>query len=177
MDECVIKRWNYAMTNLLNPGKITLKGIIDEDFANYRVPSMTLMFPHCSFKCGIEYCQNSELANSENITVSIDDVCRRYLNNPISESIVLQGLEPFDSWEELYEFIWTLRIHYDCSDDIVIYTGYNKYEIADKVDELATLASNIIIKFGRYKTGDNPHYDEVLGVNLASDNQYAERIS
>ena len=36
---------------------------------------------------------------------------------------------------------------------------------------------NIIIKYGRYIPNQTPHRDEVLGVNLASDNQYAERIS
>ena len=35
---------------------------------------------------------------------------------------------------------------------------------------------NIIIKYGRYIPDQEPHYDEVLGVNLASDNQYAERL-
>ena len=38
--------------------EIILKGIIDEDFVNYRVPSMTLMFPKCSFKCEKEYGEN-----------------------------------------------------------------------------------------------------------------------
>jgi hypothetical protein len=37
--------------------------------------------------------------------------------------------------------------------------------------------SNIIIKFGRFIPNQEPHYDEVLGVKLASDNQYARRIS
>ena len=36
---------------------------------------------------------------------------------------------------------------------------------------------NIIIKYGRYITNQEKHYDEVLGVYLASENQYAERIS
>jgi hypothetical protein len=35
---------------------------------------------------------------------------------------------------------------------------------------------NIIIKYGRYIPNQTPHYDEVLGVYLASDNQYAVRI-
>jgi hypothetical protein len=35
---------------------------------------------------------------------------------------------------------------------------------------------NVIIKYGRYIPNQTPHYDEVLGVNLASDNQYAERL-
>jgi hypothetical protein len=36
---------------------------------------------------------------------------------------------------------------------------------------------NIIIKYGRFIPNHQPHYDEILGVKLASDNQYAERIS
>lgn len=157
--------------------EIILKGIIDEDFVNYRVPSMTLMFPKCTFKCGAEYCQNSALVRSDNITVDIGDLCKRYINNPITEAIVCQGMEPFDSWDELYELIWTLRIHFDCHDDIVIYTGYNRNEIKDKIEELQRLASNIVIKFGRFVPNQESHYDETLGVKLASDNQYAERIS
>ena len=50
-------------------------------------------------------------------------------------------------------------------------------EIAEQIEELSCLASNIVIKYGRYIPGQTPHYDEVLGVKLASDNQYAERIS
>ena len=58
----------------------------------------------------------------------------------------------------------------------MIYTGYYPNEIAD---ELAALRKfkNIIVKFGRYQPGQKSHYDEVLGVDLASDNQWAERIS
>ena len=158
-------------------GRIKLVGIIDDDFVNYKVPSMTLMFPYCAFKCGIDYCQNSALAHGEIINIGISEICRRYINNPITEAIVCQGLEPFDSWEELYNFIWTLRIHFDCHDDVVIYTGYNKDEIMDKIEELQVLTSNIVVKFGRFIPNQKPHLDEVLGVKLASDNQYAERIS
>ena len=35
---------------------------------------------------------------------------------------------------------------------------------------------NIIIKYGRFIPGDKPHRDELLGIDLASQNQYAERI-
>ena len=35
---------------------------------------------------------------------------------------------------------------------------------------------NIIVKFGRYIPDTDQRYDEVLGVILASDNQYAERL-
>jgi hypothetical protein len=36
---------------------------------------------------------------------------------------------------------------------------------------------NIYVKFGRYLVGQEPHYDEVLGVTLASDNQYGKKVS
>jgi len=156
--------------------KITLKGIIDEDFVNYRVPSMTLMFPYCSFKCGTNYCQNWSLTREEDIRIPVDKICERYINNPISEAIVFQGLEPFDSYNDVYKFISTLRNKYHCMDNIVIYTGFDKDEIVDKVEELK-IFKNIIIKFGRYIPGQDAHYDDVLGVKLSSNNQYAERIS
>lgn len=156
--------------------KIILKGIIDEDFVNYRVPSMTLMFPYCTFKCGVEYCQNSNLAESNNISVDIDELCKRYVNNPITGAVVCQGMEPFDSFIELYSFISTLRKEYDCDDYIVIYTGYEKNEIINAVKKLREFP-NIIIKYGRYIPDQESHYDEVLGVKLASNNQYAETLS
>ena len=154
---------------------ITLKGIIDEDFVNYKVPSMTLMFPKCSFKCGETMCQNSGLLDADNITIDIDTLCKRYINNPISEAIVCQGLEPFDSFSELLALISRLRIQYDVLDDIVIYTGYERTEIEELITKLKDY-KNIVVKFGRYIQGDDLHNDKILGVNLASSNQYAERI-
>ena len=168
MDECFSERRYNAM--------IILKGIIDEDFVNYRVPSMVLEFPNCSFKCGKENCQNYGMVNTENIVTTVERIFDRYINNPITDAIVFQGLEPFDSWEEMKELLFHIRIHESCFDDIVIYTGYNKDEINDKIEYLKHMYSNIIIKYGRYISGQNPHYDNILGVKLASDNQYAERI-
>ena len=86
----------------------------------------------------------------------------------------MQGLEPFDSWNDLIKLVDCLRR--STNDDIVIYTGYNKEEIINKVCLLSNY-KNIIIKYGRYITNQEKHYDEVLGVYLASSNQYAERIS
>jgi hypothetical protein len=158
---------------------ITLKGIIDEDFVNYKVPSMTLMFPKCSLKCdkecGQPICQNSSLLHEANITVNIDKLIDRYLNNPITEAVCFQGMEPMDSWKELQEYVYRFRVKKHCEDPIVIYTGYNKYEILDKLTQLA-FYKNIIVKYGRYIPGQSSHYDEILGVYLASDNQYAEML-
>ena len=151
-----------------------IKGLISEDFVNYKKTAMTIMFPYCTFKCGTEYCQKSPLAKTENIELDISDIVIRYLNNPITEAVVMQGLEPFDSWNDLIKFTDCLRM--SSNDDIVIYTGYNKEEIINKVCLLSNY-KNIIIKYGRYIPNQEKHYDEVLGVYLASENQYAERIS
>ena len=151
-----------------------IKGLITEDFVNYKKASMTIIFPYCTFKCGEDYCQNSPLTKSPIIEISIDDLVNRYNNNPITEAVVMQGLEPFDSWSDLKEFIKKIREYNN--DDIVIYTGYNKDEVIKYVKELSVYP-NIIVKFGRYIPNQEKHYDDVLGVYLASNNQYAERIS
>jgi hypothetical protein len=62
------------------------------------------------------------------------------------------------------------------NDDIVIYTGYNESEVSEQIERLRYF-KNIIIKFGRYIPNQQAHYDDILGVNLASNNQYAIKIS
>ena len=151
-----------------------IKGLISEDLVNYKKPSMTIIFPYCTFKCGEGYCQNSELAKAPIIELNINNLVDRYINNPITEAVVMQGLEPFDSWNDLIEFVKQLRESTD--DDIVIYTGYYKEEIIDKV-EILRKYKNIIIKYGRFLYNDKPIFDDILGITLASSNQYAERIS
>lgn len=156
-----------------------LKGIIEEDFVQYKKPSMFLIFPKCSFKCdkecGRPICQNGALANSEEIEIDIkQDIIWKYMDNPITEAIVCGGLEPFDSWEDLKCLIMNLR--YYTPDDIVIYTGYREYEVSREKIEWLELYGNIIIKFGRFIPDQPSRYDEILGVNLASNNQYAKRL-
>lgn len=151
-----------------------VKKIIDEDLSNYKKPSMFICTPRCTMKCGEELCQNSPWLKQPDIEIDPIDIMQRYESNGLTEAVVLAGLDPMDSWVDLYNFIFLFRSVTD--DDIVIYTGYTKCEIADKV-ELLKQFPNIIIKFGRYIPNQKPHYDEVLGVDLASDNQYAERIS
>lgn len=154
-----------------------VKNIVFEDFVNYKKASMYIAFPNCSFKCGKGLCQNSALAKQECINISYDAIVRKYLSNDLTNAIVFAGLEPFDDFIDLEHLIHEFRIYTE--DDIVIYTGYNKDEIQKEIDYLKNITGykNIIVKFGRYIPNQNPHYDEVLGVNLASDNQYAERIS
>ena len=151
-----------------------IKGIIDEDFINYKKPCMVIEFPYCSFKCGKQVCQNGALANSPNINIERMDLVDRYLKNDITQSIVMQGLEPCDSWDDLITLIFLFRCY--TNDDIVIYTGYNESEVSEQIERLRYF-KNIIIKFGRYIPNQQAHYDDILGVNLASNNQYAEKIS
>lgn len=152
--------------------------IVDEDFANYKKPSMFLIFPYCDFKCdkenGNHICQNSSLANEPTINVDIDKLCVRFLNNPITESIVCGGLEPLCSQNDLFCFIFKLRNDYGFTGDIVIYTGYTEQELA-KFQPFFT-DNHLIIKFGRFIPNEEKHYDEILGVQLASNNQYAKRF-
>lgn len=155
-----------------------VKDILYEDFINYKKPSMFIAFPRCDFKCekecGERVCQNGALAKSPDIDIDVDIIVKKYLNNPITKAVVCGGLEPFDSWSDLLLFIEKFREK--SQDDIVIYTGYNKEEIVDRINILKQFP-NIIIKTGRFVPGHEKHYDEVLGVYLASDNQKAERIS
>lgn len=151
-----------------------VKKIIDEDFSNYKKPSMFICTPCCTMKCGKELCQNSPWLKQPDIEINPIDIIQRYKNNGLTQAIVFGGLDPFDSFADLCSFISMFRSV--SNDDIVIYTGYNEWEIKYEIDMLL-IFSNIIIKFGRYIPNQEPHYDEVLGVKLASDNQYAEKIS
>lgn len=155
-----------------------LKGVIFEDWVNYKKCSMVLEFPYCDFKCnrdcGMEVCHNYHMKDYELLNIDIDYLISEYMNNDICESVVCQGLEPFDSFDELLEFIDEFRKV--SKDDIVIYTGYYLEEIYSKINELRKYR-NIIIKFGRFIPNQEKRYDELLGVWLSSDNQYAKRIN
>lgn len=157
---------------------MVVKDIVAEDFVNYKKPSMFIIFPYCSFKCEKEcnknICQNSNISQLPNIEVKNDTILLSYLSNPITHAMVFGGLEPFDSWEDMLSLIEDFRRVSD--DDVVIYTGYTEDELQDKVLILQQY-DNIIIKFGRYVPDKESHYDELLGVDLANDEQYARKIS
>ena len=159
---------------------IRLKNIIDESFQDYKKPSMILTTCKCDWKClkeqnlDISICQNSKLANQKTINISIDKIIDRYVNNPITQAIVIAGLEPFLQSDEVMSFIKLFREKY--KDDIVIFTGYYPEEISNQLDQLKKY-KNIIVKFGRYQHNSNEKYDEILGVYLVSENQFAEKIN
>ena len=158
-----------------------LKNVVLEDFVNYKIPSMFLITSFCDFKCCHEgnfnesVCQNNPLVQQKTKDISLEYLYNSYINNPITKAIVVGGLEPFLQFKELYDLIKYFRDN-GCEDDFIIYTGYYKEEIIPEIETLKEFP-NIIIKFGRYKPNEKEHYDEILGVKLASNNQYAERIS
>ena len=128
-----------------------IKRLVDEDFVNYKKPSMFIAFPSCTWKCekecGKKMCQNKELASSKSIEIDCEKIVQRYINNPITSALVCGGLEPFDSHDDLIELIDYFRKHTD--DDIVIYSGYTEPEIYQCLSPLKQY-DNVIIKFGRY---------------------------
>lgn len=159
-----------------------IKNLIEEDFVNYKKPSMFIGMPRCNFKCdkecGEEVCQNSDLALSPNIEIDSIDIVKRFFNNPITNAIVFGGLEPFDDFNDMHEIIKLIFIK-SITDaeisnypDVVIYTGYYPNEIKSKLEQLLPycLELNIIIKFGRYIPNRQSKIDNLLGVELASDN-------
>ena len=156
-----------------------IKGIIAEDFINYKEPSMVIEFPicknfKCDKKCGKQVCQNSSLAASPDVDISIIRIVKMYMENNITKAIVFQGLEPFDSKYDLYQLVKMFREY--TNDNIIIYTGYTETELEYEIEILKRLSKNIIIKFGRFIPDQPSHYDEILGVSLASSNQYAKKI-
>ena len=157
-----------------------IKQLLKEDNINYKKQSLFIGFPTCTWKCEREanckgMCQNMLLAKAPDIIVTYQEIVNVFEESPLNEAIVCGGLEPFDSWDELLGFIKEFRKNFQA--DIVIYTGYTEKELNDKIEIILNQnIKNIIIKFGRYRPNQEKHYDDILGVMLASDNQYAKRI-
>lgn len=79
-----------------------IKGIVDEDFIQYKNPSMFIITCFCNWKCCLDggfdkaICQNSPLASSPIMEVSNIELITRYLKNSITSAVVFGGLEPFE---------------------------------------------------------------------------------
>ncbi len=158
-----------------------LRGFIAEDFVNYKIPSMFLASTTCDWKGCVEQgmspalCQNESLASSPIIDITDDSIYSLFSANDIAQAVVVGGLEPMLQFDELDRLISTFRGYGEMC-DFVIYTGYYPEEIQRETSILAR-HRNVIIKYGRYVPNRLPVYDEVLGITLASDNQFARRIS
>lgn len=154
--------------------KITF--LVDEDIVNYEKTNMFIGIPFCDGKCNKDYgqiiCQNNGL--DKYIEIAPNKIVERYLNNPLTEAIVIGGREPlYKCFEEVVNLIKEFRKV--TSDDIVIYTGYREDEIIDKINILKQY-KNIIIKFGRFIPNKTAYIDPILGVKLMNPEQYAEKV-
>lgn len=165
--------WGHI--NNVSPDTFLLKEV-GEDFQDYKKASMYIMTDRCDFKCynGLdEKCPNEGLASNTGIRVRFKELLETYhKSQPMIQAIVFGGLEPFMQTDELYHLIRYFRDN-GVEDDVVIYTGYYPEELNPHDMLLIISLKRVIIKFGRYIPNSAPRYDEVLGVELASDNQYA----
>lgn len=158
-----------------------IKGIEIEDFVNYKDPSLFIASCFCDFKCckeqnlDLKVCQNSSLQEAETKEISNEDIYKYFASNFITRAVVVGGMEPFLQFKEVYELIRFFRSKKE-NCPFVIYTGYYPPEIENKLQRLKYY-NNIIVKFGRYIPNRPSRFDLILGVTLASDNQYAEVIS
>ena len=158
-----------------------VKAIVPEDFINYKLPSMFIATCFCDYKCCTELgldigmCQNAPLAQAENIDIPDQTIYEQFVNNPITKAIVIGGMEPMIQINEVVNLINLFRNQGE-NCPFIIYTGYYPNEIHEQLERLKQY-KNIIVKFGRYIPNSQSKYDEILGVTLASSNQYAEIIS
>ena len=145
---------------------IKLKDLIYERFGDYKDPSLFLCAISCNWKCckdNPKICQNMEINKNPIYEISFEYLYKKYMENPITED------------KEIIDLIDFFRDS-NCNDYFVIYTGYYEDEIEDIIN-LLKQRKNIIVKFGRFIPNSKEKYDEILGVKLSSDNQYAKIIS
>lgn len=183
---------NPTMEQIMNGGTIigrnqgtddaiTLFDLDEADVVNYKTTSFNISAGvTCTFKCckdNPSICHNNPLCKQKPINYSISKIIDRYTNQEISKSFVIQGLEPLDNLKQVLWLIYRIRGS-GIEDDVVLWTGYTEEECKDLIYLIKMMGwKNIILKVGRYIQNAPSRYDNLLGVTLASDNQYAIKIS
>lgn len=164
--------------------RIDILDINSADFINNGKGTFSIALgTTCSFKCCLELnlpasiCQNNNCINNPKVITTIKKLIDLYLNQNMIKSLTFNGLEVLDNLRLLLWFIYYFR--QQSQDNIIIWTGYTEEECKDLIYLIKEKMKweNIIIKFGRYIPNQKFHYDEILGINLVSDNQYSKKIS
>lgn len=109
-------------------------------------------------------------------TIDVDDerIYEIFSENPITKCVVIGGLEPMIQMNEIVALIKLFR-EKGCECRFIIYTGYVPNELVKEVDILSNLGA-ITVKFGRYNPLLPPVFDNTLGVELVSNNQFAVQL-
>lgn len=167
-----------------------LLGVKTDNVTDYKKTSLLIAFPNCIGKC--KGCQNQHLIdnpqNKEYLQVTADSIADFYNRLSTHNAIVMAGLEPLDSFNDVIDIIHSFGKIITRDTDIIIYSGYNTDEYEDKFKQdlinafKAVTAVNdkircLIIKLGRYDEDclvrDNKEwFNRHLGVKLATTNQY-----
>ena len=131
------------------PNEIRLKDVV-EVFQDYKKSALLLCCVSCDWKC----CREAGISNTD--------------------AIIFGGLEPLLQIEEVCGLIEYLREH-NVKKDILIYTGYYLEEIDKSIIERLK-KHHVILKCGRYIPNRPQKFDKILGITLASDNQYGVQL-
>ena len=68
--------------------KVHIKQVLHESFVDYKKCSMLICGCTCTFKCGKELCQNSQLALSPIKEIEVQKIVEEYLKNDLTSAIV-----------------------------------------------------------------------------------------
>lgn len=157
---------------------IRVKDVV-EVFQDYKKSALLFCTCFCDWKCCIEagiskdICQNHKIANQREVNLPFEKALNM-VKFSITDSIIFGGLEPILQAEEVCSLIEYLR-NKGITKDILIYTGYYIEEIEESV--LQRLKNcHVILKCGRFKPDRPKKFDEILGITLASDNQYGVQL-
>lgn len=156
--------------------------IKSDNTTDYKKTALFIAFPYCSGKCG-ELCQNKRLMTlSKNALKDVDitTIVEFYDSLKTHNSVVMGGLEPLDSIDDVITIIYNI-CNVQKPTDIVIYTGYTDqeylYNFEDKLINAYKTAKNLknkqlIVKVGRFDPSIKENYlNKTLGVKLATSNQ------
>lgn len=160
-----------------------------DDITDYKETSLLLCFPHCSGKC--TGCHSQHLITKyqehpeEIKNYPLISICKLYNQLDTHSAIVMAGLEPLDSLEDVLSVIQCITAICDKHTTFVIYTGYNKQEYTQKFEkkivdtlinfnDIYSKLNDLVVKVGRYDktdSSDSGYFNYTLGVKLATSNQ------
>lgn len=168
---------------------INLFDVKTDNVTDYEETSMLLVFPKCSGKCGPACHNYNMIGKTAPLNVKVEDIVNLYNSLSDHKAVVCAGLEPFDSFDDLYALVEAFANNSKPC-DFVIYSGYypyndvsyenstgitNVWELARKIVKIkgSNQDFTLYFKYGRYieDPNDDGYDSRLLGVHLSSRNQ------